>query len=102
MSTASYRKMISFVEARDAGIECRIGCGACCIAPSISTAMPGHPQGKKAGIRCANLDKQNRCLLFGKPDRPEVCIRFQATEEFCRSTDEQAFVILTELENITK
>jgi Fe-S-cluster containining protein len=93
--------MTSLAEVSTISMECRIGCGACCIAPSISTPMPGHPHGKKAGIRCAHLDLQNQCLLFGKPERPEVCSRFQATEEFCSSTYEQALVILTELERST-
>lgn len=26
--------------------ECRPGCGACCIAPSISSPIPGMPEGK--------------------------------------------------------
>ena len=83
-------------------MACRIGCGACCIAPSISSAMINHPHGKKAGIRCANLDEDNKCQLFGKPDRPAVCHNFQATEEFCGSRNEDAFRILTELENLTR
>jgi len=43
---------------------CRAGCGACCIAPSISSAIPGMPDGKPAGVRCAQLDEQNLCRLF--------------------------------------
>ena len=30
----------------------QLGCGACCIAPSISSAIPGMPDGKPAGVRC--------------------------------------------------
>ena len=30
-------------------MECRTDCGACCIAPSISSPIPGMPQGKPAG-----------------------------------------------------
>lgn len=30
--------------------ECRPGCGACCIAPSISSPIPGMPEGKAAGV----------------------------------------------------
>ncbi|NBX68342.1 MAG: YkgJ family cysteine cluster protein, partial [Proteobacteria bacterium] len=37
-------------------MECRIGCGACCIAPSISSPLPGMPHGKPAGVRCVNLN----------------------------------------------
>ncbi|MCF5019628.1 YkgJ family cysteine cluster protein, partial [Pseudomonas lactis] len=29
-------------------MKCREGCGACCIAPSISSPLPGMPQGKPA------------------------------------------------------
>lgn len=82
-------------------MECRTGCGACCISPSISTSIPGHPYGKKAGVKCSNLDKQNRCMLFGKPERPEVCLNYQATEEFCSTSNEQALVNLTDLEKLT-
>ncbi|MFA0698258.1 YkgJ family cysteine cluster protein, partial [Vibrio sp. 10N.222.49.C9] len=33
-------------------MECRLYCGACCIAPSISSSFPLHPNGKNAGERC--------------------------------------------------
>jgi hypothetical protein len=33
-------------------IACRPGCAACCIAPSISSPIPGMPHGKPAGVRC--------------------------------------------------
>ena len=39
---------------------CRSGCGACCLAPSISTPIPGMPQGKPAGVRCVQLDEMQR------------------------------------------
>ncbi|HNV09555.1 MAG TPA: YkgJ family cysteine cluster protein, partial [Dokdonella sp.] len=29
-------------------MSCRSGCGACCIAPSISSPIPGMPNGKPA------------------------------------------------------
>ncbi|MEZ4830770.1 MAG: YkgJ family cysteine cluster protein [Caldilineaceae bacterium] len=54
-------------------MECRIGCGACCIAPSISSPIPGMPNGKPAGVRCIQLTDDNRCKLFGLPERPVVC-----------------------------
>src|SRR5690606_40832938 len=46
------------------GMECRPGCGACCIAPSISSAIPGMPNGKPAGVRCLHLTDANYCGLF--------------------------------------
>ena len=30
-------------------MRCREGCGACCIAPSIASSIPGMPDGKPAG-----------------------------------------------------
>lgn len=50
--------------------ECRVGCGACCIAPSISSAIPGMPGGKPAGVRCVQLTDDNRCMLFGTTRAP--------------------------------
>ena len=48
-------------------MDCRVGCGACCIALSISSPIPGMPNGKPAGVRCVQLTPDNRCLLFGQP-----------------------------------
>ncbi|MGM0544483.1 MAG: YkgJ family cysteine cluster protein [Pseudomonadota bacterium] len=78
--------------------ECRAGCGACCIAPSISSAIPGMPNGKPAGVRCAQLDEQNLCRLFGDPARPAVCERFQFDAAVCGRQREEALVTLTWLE----
>ena len=62
---------------------CRPGCGACCIAPSISSPIPGMPQGKPAGQRCAQLDAANRCRIFGRPERPAVCSQLRPSAEMC-------------------
>ncbi len=78
--------------------ECRVGCGACCIAISISSPIPGMPNGKPAGVRCVNLDDRNLCKLFGTPDRPRVCGGFMAEHEFCGDTDADAMRILSDLE----
>ncbi|SNR90376.1 hypothetical protein SAMN05192560_1684 [Methylobacillus rhizosphaerae] len=83
-------------------MECRPGCGACCIAPSISSPIPGMPQGKKAGERCVQLDQQNRCLIFGQPERPAVCASLQADPEMCGSSNTYAFTWLTALEQQTE
>jgi len=83
-------------------MDCRIGCGACCIAPSISSPIPGMPNGKPAGVRCSQLTDDNRCQLFGQPDRPEVCIRLRPSEEMCGTTDQAAMVWLTNLELLTR
>ena len=80
---------------------CRAGCGACCIAPSISSAIPGMTAGKPAGVRCVQLDSKNRCRLFGSPDRPAVCTSLRPGEEMCGRSAEEALRRLEELERMT-
>jgi len=82
-------------------MDCRSGCGACCVAPSISSALPGMPNGKPAGVRCLHLTTDNRCELFGKPQRPEVCKKLQPSEEMCGHTAQEAFIRLIALERAT-
>jgi hypothetical protein len=83
-------------------MECRVGCGACCIAPSISSSIPGMPHGKPAGIACVQLDEHNQCLLFELPQRPQVCLDFKANLDVCGKTRHQALIMLTELETLTQ
>ncbi|MGB7925250.1 MAG: YkgJ family cysteine cluster protein [Pyrinomonadaceae bacterium] len=83
-------------------IECRVGCGACCIAPSISSPIPGMPEGKPPGVRCVQLTPDNRCLLFGRPERPAVCASLRASEEMCGQTAHDATARLTLLERATR
>jgi len=80
---------------------CRIGCGACCIAPSITTPFAGMPNGKRAGERCAHLDDGNRCRLFGLPERARFCVELRPEPAMCGTTDTEAMVILTRLEAAT-
>lgn len=82
-------------------LSCRAGCGACCIAPSISSPIPGMPDGKPAGVPCVNLDEQFRCKIFASPDRPKVCGSLQPSEEMCGKCREEALVYLEELERLT-
>jgi len=82
-------------------MECRIGCGACCIAPSISSGIPGMPMGKPAGVRCIQLTESNKCKLFGLSLRPKVCLGFMASKEFCGENYEEASAYLTSLEEVT-
>jgi len=82
-------------------MECRLGCGACCIAPSISSSIPGMPDGKPAGVRCIQLDDRNMCKIFGQPERPDVCHQFKADHQVCGTTNEQAMTHLIELERLT-
>jgi uncharacterized protein len=83
-------------------MDCRIGCGACCIAPSISSPIPGMPQGKPAGIRCVQLDENNLCRLFGQPERPNVCVSLAAERGMCGIDRVGAMRLLTALEIATR
>ena len=85
-----------------AAVDCRPGCGACCIAPSISSPIPGMPRGKPAGIPCVQLLPDYRCALFGRPERPAVCVSLRPTEEMCGASRGEALEYLTELERATK
>ena len=81
---------------------CRTGCGACCVAASISTPIPGMPGGKPAGVRCLQLSDENRCLLYGKPERPAVCSGLKPSTQMCGSSREEAMRYLRNLEELTK
>lgn len=82
-------------------MQCREKCAACCIAISISSPIPGMPNGKPAGVPCIQLDEQLGCKIFGKPERPATCGGFQAERAFCGDTTEQAFEMLEALELTT-
>jgi len=73
-----------------ATMNCRPGCAACCIAPSITTPIPGLPQGKPAGLACVQLDTDLRCRLFGQSDRPAVCMSLAPEMAMCGSDRQQA------------
>ncbi|HXH02095.1 MAG TPA: YkgJ family cysteine cluster protein [Candidatus Competibacteraceae bacterium] len=83
-------------------MNCRPGCGACCIAPSISSPLPGLPDGKPAGMRCPHLDEHNRCRLFGRPERPAVCGSLRAEPLMCGGSCRQAFHMLRRWERQTR
>ncbi|MGA7617496.1 MAG: YkgJ family cysteine cluster protein [Thermoanaerobaculia bacterium] len=83
-------------------MDCRAGCGACCIALSISSPIPGMPDGKAAGERCVQLTPDNRCAIFGRPERPEVCNRLRPSEEMCGESFEDAMDYLERLESLTR
>jgi len=79
-------------------LVCRAGCGACCIAPSISSPIPGMPHGKPAGVRCVQLSADNLCLIFGKPERPTVCSSLPATLDICGESRIEALALLEAME----
>ena len=85
----------------DIQIECRIGCAACCIAPSISSSIPGMEHGKPTGVRCVQLSDDNRCSLFGSDQRPAVCGSLRPNIEMCGINSDEAMQHLTELERLT-
>lgn len=79
-------------------MQCRSGCGACCVAISISQAFYGMPNGKPAGTPCVHLNPAMQCALFGDARRPALCDAFAAEREFCGETREEALVLLAQLE----
>ena len=60
------------------------------------------PQGKPAGVRCVQLDDADRCRLFGRPERPAVCVSLQPAPEMCGADRAQAVAWLTRLEPQTQ
>ena len=82
-------------------MDCRPGCAACCIALSISSPIPGMPEGKPAGVRCLQLTDDHRCQIFGQPERPEVCTRLRPGEEMCGGSARDAYTYLARLERLT-
>ena len=82
-------------------MKCRECCGACCIAPSISSPIPGMPNGKAAGERCLQLSAENLCTIFGQPERPAVCSAFEADIEVCGNSREEAIRLIGWWEQMT-
>lgn len=82
-------------------MQCRPGCGACCIAPSISSPIPGLPAGKPAGVRCPQLTDALRCAIFTSPARPRCCSGLAPSVEMCGSGRDDALAWLTRLEHLT-
>ncbi len=87
---------------QDEPIDCRPGCGACCIAPSIAPVLPALPRGKPAGQPCPHLTADYLCSLWGKPERPGFCGTFQARRGMCGRTREEALAYLADLEEKTR
>jgi Fe-S-cluster containining protein len=79
-------------------MNCRTRCGACCIAPSISSPIPGMAGGKPAGVRCVQLREDLSCALFGLPERPRVCGSLAAQPSMCGDSRDEALAILAQLE----
>jgi len=80
---------------------CRPGCGACCIALSISSPIPGMSDGKPAGVRCVQLSIENLCMIYDIPGRPEVCARLKPSVEICGESRDEALRLLGQMEEET-
>ena len=76
-------------------MDCRPGCGACCIAPSISSL------GKPAGVPCSHLSTDLRCKLFDRPGRPQCCDGLLPSAEMCGDNRDEALAWLERLEALT-
>lgn len=83
-------------------MNCRSHCGACCIAPSITSPIPGMPHGKPAGVPCVQLLPDLRCALFGKPERPPFCASLRPMESMCGTNRDEALDYLQALELQTR
>lgn len=83
-------------------MNCRPQCAACCIAPSISSPIPGMPQGKPAGVPCVQLTDDLRCAIFGRPERPAVCASLEPSPAMCGDSREQAMRWLGHVEEATQ
>ncbi|WP_233472762.1 YkgJ family cysteine cluster protein [Cupriavidus respiraculi] len=86
---------------RQSDVSCRPGCGACCIAPSIASPLPGMPGGKPAGVPCAQLLPDMRCAVFGRPERPAFCASLRPSAEMCGESRGAALLWLAQLEVAT-
>jgi len=60
------------------------------------------PQGKAAGVRCAQLKEDERCAVFGTPDRPAFCGGLKPSIEMCGDSREHALLWLNKLELATR
>lgn len=61
--------------------------------------MPG---GKPAGVRCSQLDTDQRCRIFGHASRPSVCLSLKPHADMCGTSREHALRWLGELEFLTR
>ncbi len=82
-------------------MECRPNCGACCIAPSINSPIPGMPNGKPAGVKCLHLLNDFKCAIFNQPERPAFCASLKPSEEMCGDSRHDAIIWLSQLERLT-
>ena len=56
------------------------------------------PRGKPAGVRCVQLTADDRCALFGSPERPAFCAGLRPSPAMCGDSRAQALAWLARLE----
>jgi hypothetical protein len=49
-------------------------------------------------VRCVLLTAGNRCALFGRPERPAVCVRLRPEPAMCGASSAEAQANLARLE----
>jgi hypothetical protein len=59
------------------------------------------PRGKPAGVPCVQLLPDLRCALFGRPERPAVCVSLRPHPGMCGANRDEALAELTALERQT-
>ena len=59
------------------------------------------PDGKPAAVRRIQLADDNRCKIFGRPERPAFCGGLQPSRDMCGDNREHAVRWLDELERAT-
>jgi hypothetical protein len=60
------------------------------------------PNGKPAGVRCVQLGADERCMIFGRPERPACCSGLQPQRQMCGASRGEALAWLTQLEVATQ
>jgi hypothetical protein len=60
------------------------------------------PKGKQAGERCVHLTDDQRCALFGQPERPQFCIDLRPQPDMCGTSAAEAMAILQRWERDTR
>jgi hypothetical protein len=60
------------------------------------------PNGKPAGVRCVQLLEDQRCAIFGRPERPACCSGLQPSAEMCGADREHAVCWLARLDDATR
>ncbi len=59
------------------------------------------PDGKPAGVRCVQLDDDQRCRIFGRPERPAFCASLRPSPDMCGTHRDEALSLLHALEQAT-